>query len=476
MDTTAYSVDTTAPFQGSSAFSAGAWALHELGFADFNDERLTRRSVDISSRFLQHPQKSIPQSGESWAETKAVYRFFANKKVQSKDMLKAHHRQVCIRAASLPLVLIAQDTVTLNLSGRAITGVGSIGGGTSKGLFVHTGLAIDPNGGIPIGVVTQITYARDEKTKTPEYKKKASKLPVTEKESGRWVTTITEGKKVFEQKQLVFIGDRESDIYEVFAEAQKQGVSVLIRTKQNRILESIGETGEKERLFTKVLTGEKIVTFEADVPIDHHNTRKATLTIRINQINLLPTKRQEGQESIPVTVLNVMEENPPEGISDPIHWMLTTSLPVTTPEEAIEKVTWYIYRWRIERFHYTLKTGAFNIEKLQFETFERFQKAITMYSIVASRVIYTQYYEKEHPEEDAEEIFSPEEITVLCLKAKQRPRKMTVHEAVVATARLGGFLARKNDGPPGIKSLWIGFQALQYLVEGMLLGKEAEIK
>lgn len=467
-------MDTPAPIRGSSAYSAYGWALHEMGFADFNDDRLSKRGVDIAARFLQHPQQSIPQACGNWASTKASYRFFDNDKVQSVHMLNAHRQQVVKRSSCLPTILIAQDTTALNLSGRKIAGIGSIGGGTSTGLFVHSGIAIDPHGGIPLGVLTQEIYARDEKTKTAAYKKKALDLPISEKESGRWVTTITEGKKVFENKHLVFVGDRESDIYEVFAQAKKQSVDVLIRTKQNRILETISETGKPEKLFEKVQAGEVITTYETAVPINSHKTRKATLTIRTSTNNLLPPKRQAGQEPVLVTVLNVQEENPPEGITEPIHWMLTTTLPVATAEEAKEKVTWYIYRWRIERFHYTLKTGAFNIEELQFETYERFCKAITMYSIVATRVLYTQYYEREHPEENADEIFSKEEIRMLCLKWKKKPPyEMSIHEAVVATAKIGGYLARKGDSPPGIKALWIGFQTLQNLVEGMLLERQA---
>ena len=466
-------MDTSAPIRGSSAYSAYGWSLHEMGFADFNDARLTKRGVEIAAKFLQHPQQSIPQACGDWAAVKASYRFFDNDKIQSAHMLHAHQEQIRKRSAKLVTILIAQDTTTLNLSGRKISGVGSISGGTSTGLFVHSGIAIDSAGGIPLGVVTQEIYARDEKTKTPEYKKTAKDLPISDKESGRWVTAITEGKRVFEQKHLVFIGDRESDIYEVFAEAKKQGVDVLIRTKQNRIVEEGDASNTPIKLFEKVLTGESITTYETEVPIDHHKTRKATLTIRKSTVSITPSKRQAGKESIAVSVLNVMEEHIPVGITEPIHWMLTTTLPVTTAEEAREKVTWYMYRWRIERFHYTLKTGAFHIEELQFETYDRFCKAITMYSIVASRVLYTQYYEKEHPEENAEDIFSKEEIRMLCLKAKKKlPYTMTIHEAVVATAKIGGYLARKGDSPPGIKTLWIGFQALQYLVEGMLLGKE----
>src|SRR5260370_17117605 len=192
-------------------------------------------------------------------------------------MLNAQRQQVIKRSAQHTTILIAEDTTALNLSGKKIKGIGSIGGGTSTGLFVHTGLGIDPNGGIPVGLVTQDIYARKEETKTDEYKKKAKDLPVTEKESGRWVTTITEGKKVFanEHKQLVFIGDRESDIYEVFAEAKKQSVDVLIRTKQNRILEEIDTTtGKPMKLFAKVQDGEIITSYETNIPINHHKTQK----------------------------------------------------------------------------------------------------------------------------------------------------------------------------------------------------------
>jgi hypothetical protein len=133
-----------------------------------------------------------------------------------------------------------------------------------------------------------------------------------------------------------------------------------------------------------------------------------------------------------------------------------------------------MYRWRIERFFYTLKTGAFNIEKLQFETFSRFAKAITMYSLVACRLLRTLYYERDHPLETAENFFSHNELQALHLREKRRGGVFTIHEAVMAIAKLGGHLGRKSDGPPGIKAVWTGFQALQYLVEGMLLGSQME--
>ena len=453
-----------------TASSAYGFSLHEFGFAWFNDERLTKRAVEISATLLQHPQESIPQANGSWAKTKATYRFFANRNVQSGNMLQSHREQIQQRLRKETIVLVAQDTSTLNLSGRKIEGVGSISGGTSTGLFVHSGLAMTTQG-IPVGIATQRIYARDAKTQTKEYKKKAALLPIEEKESLRWKETIEQMPGIFPDKQVVVIGDRESDIYEVFAEAHTRGVDVLIRTKQNRILEEQSKTGGAVKLFDTVQVGNIITSYETDIPVDQHRTRKATLTIRVSNI-LLPDSRGHRQ-SIPVTILNVAEENPP-GNTEPIHWMLTTSLNVQTAAEAKEKVQWYIHRWRIERFHYVLKTGAFNIEKLQFETYERFAKAITLYSILAARILYTQYYEKAHPEEDAAELYTPEEIRALCLSEEKYVYTMTIHEAVRATAKMGGHLGRKRDGSPGIKALWIGFQKLHYIVIGMQMEKMAQ--
>lgn len=450
-----------------TASSAYAFSLHEFGFAQFNDERLTKRAVHIAATLLQHPQESIPQANGNWADTKATYRFLANKKVQSTDMMHSHRQQIRMRAAKSPLLLVAQDTMVLNVSGRAIQGVGSIGGGTSTGLFVHSGEVMLPDGGIPIGIATQKIYARKEETKTKAYKKKAASLPITEKESIRWIETIEHLPGIFPDKHIVVIADRESDITQVFQEAKKQKIDVLIRTSKNRLL---NEIGAPIKLFDKAKEGEILTIYKTDVPVDHHTTRTATLTIRTAQFTLPHAKDTQG--SIPLTILNVEEENPPEG-TEPIHWMLTTSLSVTTTEEAKEKVQWYIYRWRIERFHYTLKTGAFNIEKLQFESKERFEKAITLYSMLAVRINYTQYYAKTYPEGDAQELFSQEEIRALCLREEKDTLSMTINEAVGALGKMGGHLGRKRDGAVGIKALWIGFQKLHYIVEGIQLERKA---
>ena len=457
---------------------ASTWAIQEFSAACFGDERLARRCVALARALHMHAQSSIPQACQNWAATKGAYRFFGNNRVTSAEMLRAHQEQLRQQTAGHDTLLVAQDTTTLNLSNKQIAGVGLVGDGGSKknplqGLYVHSGLAMTTEG-LPLGIAFQKIYARKQETTTAAYRKTIKTKPITEKETYRWIEAIQETKVVLPDKHLVVIGDRESDIYEVFAEGQALGVDLLVRTSQNRLLhESDGDI----KLFDAAQQGDIVTTYEAEVPVDAHKTRQVSLTVRTTNIQLPPPKSRDKDKKrpvIPLTVLNVMEEKPPAGVT-PLHWMLTTSCTVVTPDAALEKVTWYMYRWRIERFHYTLKTGAFNIEKLQFETTDRFAKAITLYSLVACRILHTLYYERLHPNVEAATMFSSQELRALTYREQRSNASLTLHEATTAIAKLGGYLARKSDGPPGIKALWSGFQSLQYIVEGILLAERGDV-
>jgi len=459
-----------------TASSTYGWALHELGFTDFNDERLTQRAVKIAATLLAHPHSSIPAGCGNWPDTKATYRFFDNDKVNSFTMLSSHVGETINRCFPLQTILVVQDTTTMNLTNKEVSGLGRIGEGTLQGFFAHSALAMNTEG-IPLGLLYQKIYVRKAITQDKEYKKRWKQLPIEEKETGKWVEVITCVKEKLTNKHVVVIGDRESDIYDVFKKGKERSIDLLVRTSQNRLVSEIN--GESfTHLFDKAKHGTVLTAYTAFVPttVSSHITREVKLTVKVCQFLLHPSKhRRRKEEPLSLSLLDISEENPPTG-EEPIHWMLTTTLQVDTPEEAIEKVQWYMYRWRIERFHYILKTGAFNVEKLQFETFPRFKKAITMYSIIAYRVLFTTYAVRNHPNDDANTVFSKEEIRVLIMIGKKQKNTLTMNEAIVATAKLGGYLARKHDGPPGIKTLWIGFQTLTNIVYGVLMAEQAHLK
>lgn len=371
-----------------TATSSYAWALHELGFADFNDERLTKRGISIATKLLENPQSSIPKASSNWASTKATYRFFDNKKVQGEDMLSSSIGQTIKRVGAEETVLVAQDSTTINLSNKEVSGLGRIGMGDLQGFFTHSALAMNTKG-FPLGLLYQKTYIRKTITRNKEYKKNYKKLPIEDKETGKWVEVIKSVKERLKNKRIVIIGDRESDIYDVFKAGKESGVDLLVRTSQNRLITN-GTNEEKIYLFDLSKQANILTRYSTDIPttVNSHKTRRANFEIRISAFEMLPSKNRIRKEELPIKMflLDVMEINPPDN-EKAVHWMLTTTMEIKTDRDAIEKIEWYMYRWRIERFHYILKTGAFNVEKLQFETFERFKKAMSMFSIVAYRIL-----------------------------------------------------------------------------------------
>jgi len=140
--------------------------------------------------------------------------------------------------------------------------------------------------------------------------------------------------------------------------------------------------------------------------------------------------------------------------------MLLTNLPVETPEEALEKLSWYLCRWQLEVYFRGLMRGC-RIEQLQLETRERLQPALDFYMIMAWRVLYLTMLGRDCPEMPCNTVLADEEWKAVYLVTQRQPRPEQpplLDTVVRMVASLGGFLNRKNDGFPGLKTLWIGPQ------------------
>ncbi len=184
-----------------------------------------------------------------------------------------------------------------------------------------------------------------------------------------------------------------------------------------------------------------------------------------------PTGIGEIQVPIMVQAISAEEENPPPG-EKAVSWLLLTTLPVGNYVDACDCLEKYAYRWLIERFHYVLKSGC-GIEELELETAERMDKALATYSIVAWRLLWLTYEARKNPEKRIDEVLEEQEWQVLYL-ATQKNKALPTHppklrEGVRQIASLGGFLGRKGDGEPGVKTLWRGWQRLQDMVVGWQL-------
>lgn len=442
------------------------WAAQELATADFGDARLSKRLVHIVADKLATPTASIPQASGSWAATKATYRFLDSKHVAADSIRTAHADATRSRIQQHETVLVLQDTTELLYTSHPhTTGLGELDHAGSKGLKVHSALAATEDG-VPLGLVYQSVWARKAAPKG----RKARKRPQAERESQRWLTTLTEAQQAIKAPtRLIVVADREADIYPLFIEPREERTDLLVRATYNRGL--VGDRKLEDVVKTVAWQGSRTVSIPGN---GARAARTATVQIGWTTVQLLPPQDYPRPASAPRPTLQLVvveEREPPAGVK-PLRWLLWTTLPVTNWDEAMVVVDAYRRRWLIERYHYVLKSGC-GIEQLQLETAERLERALAVCCIVAWRLLWLTYQARETPEVACSEVFARHEWEALVCTVQGTPvppaEPPTLREAVRMVAQLGGFLARKGDGEPGVKTLWRGLTRLEDMAATWLL-------
>ncbi|MCI0184496.1 IS4 family transposase [Sulfoacidibacillus ferrooxidans] len=437
------------------------WAAKECGTADFGDARLTQRLVSFVAELTEHPQSSLPEALGQWSATKAAHRFFSNEKVTGKAIYDSHRGATLDNMQDQSMILAVQDTtiVTFTLHRKA-EGLGPIGQTGLSGFFLHSCLAVSTKG-VPQGILAHRLWTRSTEDKGKRELRR--QRPLEDKESVRWIDVTKEVRTVVpDTTKVMMVGDRESDIFDLFLLAVNNH-DFLVRAAWDRRLHD-----SDDHLWHVVENAPVLGQTTIKVPRrDERPEREAILTLQAATVTLRTPHHRKKENLAPPTVnaLLVREQSPQDG-EPPIEWMLLTTLPITTFEEALPCLTWYTYRWRIERYHYILKSGC-QIEKLQLETKDRLMRALAVYSIVASRLLRLTYQARETPEAPCTEALRESEWQALytathktTVLPEQPPNMQT---AVLWIAKLGGFLGRKSDGNPGLKVLWRGFRRLHDL-------------
>jgi hypothetical protein len=445
----------------------------ELFPFDLGDRRLDRRAARLVQAALDHPGDSIPVAAGSPADTEATYRFFDNPRVDPADLDHAHQRYTLGLAADTegPLLLV-QDTTPADFTspGRART-LGQLAHAQHYGFFIHSALALTADG-LPLGLMYQHVWMRppEQRGKRKDRRHKET----ADKESQRWLDTEQACVAALPPtREVVTIADREADFYDYFALPRRPGQHVLIRAKPRRRL-----AGSKELLGVAVQQGPVRGTLTVQVPRkDGRPGRQATVAVRYGTFALRPPSTHPHRKQLrplPVQAVLVEEVNPPPGVK-PVRWLLLTTLPVTSLEEAARVIRWYTYRWRIERYHFVLKSGC-RLEELQLATAARLRRALAVYALVAARLLHLTYRARQEPEAVCEPALSREEWAVLwrrfCPGQALPATPPNLQQAVRWIARLGGFLGRKGDGEPGAKVLWRGLRKLRDMVVGFRLAQE----
>ena len=441
-----------------------SWAVTEFADADLGDARRTQRLVELATVFAQRPSASLPQACGHRAMLKAAYRFFDNEAIDPQAILESHVLATSDRLASVPRVLAVQDTTELDWTAHpATTGLGPLAHPAHQGLLVHTTLALTPER-LPLGLLAQQVWARAP----ADLGKRATRKqrPIADKESQKWLTSVAaviEAHARCPQTRFVCIGDREADVYDLFVQERPSGVDLVVRASWNRRVDHA-----ERYLWTKVAVHPGVATLTVRVPRRGlQPARQATVSVRWCLVLLCPPTHRQAEKlpSVAVWAVQALEEQPPAGC-EPIEWLLLTTCGVHTAHDAVERVDWYACRWGIEVWHKVLKSGC-RLEARQLESAEQLRRCLAIYSVIAWRILYATMLSRAMPEAPCTALLEPEEWQALyCaihVTATPPATPPPLRQAVHWIGRLGGFLARRGDGEPGVTVLWRGFQHLTAL-------------
>jgi hypothetical protein len=443
------------------------WAQAEFGAAELGDARRTARLVQMARELGERPEASLPQALEHSAALKAAYRFFDNSGVAHEKILASHVVSSVQRMQGRPVVLAVQDTTFIDYSSHlASEGLGPLHPKGGHGMICHGTLAFTPER-LPLGVVSLRLWARDRAQ--PKQRGTRRARAIADKESQKWIDSVRAVaalKPRVPDTRLVSVADRESDVFEFFTEARALGVDVLTRAAWNRNVEGAPEAQVFATLAAAPVVAHKSVALPAS---GKRKARTAKLEVRACELTLKAPRNGSARGLAPLRLWGVQgyEPAPPEGV-EPLDWKLLTSVPTASPEEALERLDWYAARWGIEQWHKVLKSGC-NIEMRQLESAERLERLISVYAVIAWRILYATLLARVVPDLVCTAVLADDEWEALYCRIHRTPippaTPPPLREAIRWIARLGGFLGRNSDGEPGTQTLWQGFQELILMTE-----------
>lgn len=452
------------------------WAQAQFGFAQLGDRRRSARLIDVATRLAANPGGTLPQAFAEWKELKAAYRLFNQKGVSFEPVIAPHlqaTRQNCREPGEY---LLIEDTTLLDFSHHPATeDLALIGNGEGRGFELHSTFAVRVEAWSleqrPEGTVVGLFHQQCHSPRpTPKKESRQARLSRPRK-SQKWAESIRLAGGPPPGCRWIYVADRESDFYEPIALLQQERVDFVIRAYQDRRL--AGE--ESCRLRQKVAQAPRLGRTTVEVRSrGGEPARTAIVEVRSVRVDLDGPWRPGGWQPPlkDIGVVEVREVDAPEGVKEPLHWILLTSLPCATWAQAQRVVGYYGARWWIEEYHKALKSGA-GVENSQLRRGYRLEPLIAVLAVVAVRLLSTKMLARSRPEShEAAASFGPEMIEILEKRLGKPKGGWTNRNVLVATARLGGFPARKSDGMPGWITIWRGWQRLMWMCEGADLIQE----
>jgi hypothetical protein len=434
------------------------------------DVRLSARGDWLMDRIVSTGSLVVRRIGGDRAGEIACHRFLDNARVEAQTLIDALSWRTSAACAGRR-VLAVQDTTEVNFSGRdrGRRGLGPAGDGKALGFFIHPVVAVDAEDEAVLGLVDAEIWTRDGEDKVARRQRRFE-----DKESRRWLDGASSAAaRLGAARQVVVVGDRESDIYPVFAR-RPDDVELIVRLAQNRSLAS------GARVFDAPLAarGEIEVAVGAK---PGHKARRARLRLGAATLEVARPRNgaeSEDPESLTLNMVETEEIAPPPG-AKPLHWRLYTTLPVDSAEAAAEVVRLYRLRWRIEEVFRVLKSDGLKLEDTQVTSAERLFKLAALGLGAATRLIQLTDA-RDGGSRPATDVVDTELIEPIAAigetlegnteRQKNHHPKGTLAWLAWVTARLGGWNCYYK--PPGPKTMATGWQQLAAMLQGYVMAQQ----
>lgn len=409
------------------------------------------------------PGDTLPMACQDWANTEAAYCFLSNERVSEREILAGHFRSTAerMREQKGPL-LILHDTTEFSfqrvkgeelgvlhrkVTGRTLNGIACTR--TLCGVQLHSSLAVTVEG-LPLGLAAVKFWTRKKFKGCNALKRKINptRVPIEQKESLRWLENLRQATALSQRGQdCVHIADREGDIFELFCAAQQAQTHFLICTCVNRLAGDGGHTVADTMRKAPVRGRHRITVEDED-----RKPCEAILEIKCERLRVLPPiGKQKRYPALELTVIHATERKTPAK-RPKVDWKLVTDLPGESIKSAVEKLEWYSQRWKIETFQKILKSGC-KVEESKLRAAERLANLLAVCCILSWRIFWMTMVQRINPEASPKTALTAVEIhlldTLVADKPTAKATPFTISRYVLQIAKLGGYLARTNDPPPG---------------------------
>jgi hypothetical protein len=443
-----------------------AWAHEQFGMADLGDRRRTKRLTRVAARMAADPSASIPGQMGGWAEAKAAYRLLDADGVTFGTIAAPHWRRT--RACGPGLFLVLGDTTELDFGiHRQVPDLAPTGNGGGYGFHLHAALVVGAEDERIVGLAGEQIHYRKPAPKGEDTSQRLKR----DRESDVWGEVIDQVGPPAVATRWVHVLDRGADNFDVYCHCQRQRSEWVVRASMlHRKVAGPGgvATTVRDLAAPSPEAGGYILRLRAR---PKQPARRARLMVRFAAMTMpVPWNksrytRQVGATPVPMWLVVVAEVDCPPGVK-PVAWVLHTSLPVASLEEAMRVISFHEKRWLVEEYFKALKSGC-RVTERQLKTKGRLEALVGLLTVVAVRLLQLKAHARTEPDRPAVEIVPLRYANLLMIaRGLSRATTMTAGRFFRELAKLGGFPGRKQDGEPGWITIWCGWDKLQLMMRG----------